>query len=199
MSSSDSNGIGTAPPEAKPKRGARFLCSYAGFLLGCLLATAALFEIGVRVFVPDRYWRFRTLMDDWQADSELGWVNKPNLDVRSRSDGRTVVRFRTNKNGLQPASAKESKDPGRRRILLVGDSTVVGRAVPEDQRLAPQLERALSAKGLSWEVICAGVQGYSTDQELLLMRRLLPRYRPDAVILMVCGNDFGGNESTAAY
>ena len=31
------------------------------------------------------------------------------------------------------------------------------------------------------------------------MKRLLPRYRPDVVIHMVCDNDFGGNESAVAY
>jgi lysophospholipase L1-like esterase len=177
----------------------RFWIVYVGFIFTCIVGIALLCETGVRIFVPDKYWQFRTLMDDWQPDVELGWVNKPNLDVQSRSDGRTVVRFRTNKDGLQPGSASEAKEPGRKRIMLVGDSTVVGRAVPDEQRLASQLEGMLASKGLQCEVVCAGVQGYSTDQEMLLMKRLLPRYQPDLVIQMVCGNDFGGNEAEKAY
>jgi hypothetical protein len=75
----------------------------------------------------------------------------------------------------------------------------VGRAVPEDARVHRRLEQQLRAKGIEAEVINAGVQGYSTDQELLLMERLGALYHPDIVILAVCANDFLQNSADSAY
>jgi len=183
------------------RRGRRFklACLYLGFLVILSLAATALVEAGIRIFVPEKYWRFRVGQDDWQPDPVLGWMHKPNLDVESRGLGNDVIRFRTNPDGFLPAEARQEKLPGRPRIMLFGDSTVVGRAVQEDQRLARQLERALAAKGFNCEVICAGVAGYSTDQSLLMMRRWLPRYRPDVAIHMFSENDPAGNQTDLGY
>lgn len=136
--------------------------------------------------------------DDWQPDLEVGWVNKPNHNITNKDDG-PEIRFHLNADGLQPASAAEARPPGSKRIMIFGDSSTVGRSVLEEQRLAHHLKRQFLDELPDLDVICAGVQGYSTDQSLILMRRLIPRYRPDVVIHMMCDNDFGGNESTVAY
>jgi hypothetical protein len=75
--------------------------------------------------------------------------------------------------------------------------------VPPDRTVHADLERLLNGPsrryGKRVEVLNAGVEGYSTDQELLLMRRLIPLYHPDIVSYALCDNDFGGNESREAY
>ena len=177
----------------------RFWVLYAGFLAAVGLLMLGLAEVAIRLVVPESAWRFLVAKDDWQPDAEVGWVNRPGLDVSNRNDGLTMVRFRLNADGLQPAGAVTARVPGRQRILIFGDSSTAGRGVPEDERLATHLERMLRQSGQDIEVLCAGVQGHSTDQALLLMRRLLPRYRPDVVINMLCDNDFGANESPLAY
>ena len=107
--------------------------------------------------------------------------------------------MRSSTDGLQPASATEEREPGVKRVMIFGDSSVVGRAVGEEQRLATHLARMFEDSGSKIEVVCAGTEAYSTDQLLLAMRRLLPRYRPDLVIHMLCDNDLGGNETSLAY
>ena len=62
-----------------------------------------------------------------------------------------------------------------------------------------RISSALRAAGIDAEVINAGVEGYSTDQELLRMEHLVPLYRPDMVLLEICDNDFGANQSRRAY
>ena len=132
--------------------------------------------------------------------SWLGWTQKPNLDVKSRIPGRDwVVRFRTNPDGITPAEARHRRQPRTRRVMIFGDSTVLGRSVPRDRTVTQQLERLLSRGGVKTEVINAGVQGYSTDQVLLHIRRLAPLYRPDVVIYGFCLNDLGGIGLRRAY
>src|SRR5436190_1245427 len=87
----------------------KFFFLYAVLLLVLLVSAVGVLEVGVRLFVPERYWRYRVIVDDWQEDRQIGWIHKPNLDVESREDGKSFVRFRTNKDGLQPASAQERK------------------------------------------------------------------------------------------
>jgi lysophospholipase L1-like esterase len=172
----------------------RFLLVLASLVMALLLS-----EIGVRVLVPKPYWKFRDASMDWRLDPDSGWVQKPGLDVTTRNDEGRLIRFRTNEDGLTPAEARRQKVPGTFRILLVGDSTVVGRAVPQHATLHFFLQSILRARGIPAEVINAGVEGYSTDQALIRLRRLVPLYHPDLVLYGLCSNDFGGNAVDTAY
>ena len=154
----------------------------------------------VRLFVPEWLWKYRDATADWRRDPELGWTQKPNLDVTSRIPGRDwIVRFQTNPDGITPAAARRPRQPGTRRIMIFGNSTVLGRSVPQDRTVTKQLERLLNLRGVETEVINAGVQGYSTDQVLLHIRRLAPLYQPDVVIYGFCLNDLGGIGLRRAY
>lgn len=161
--------------------------------LGSLCLLLLCLELLTRVFVPEGYWRARDGAADWQLDPEIGWVNRPNLDAKSR-DLDEILRFRTNPDGLAPAEARRVREPGVLRIMVFGDSMVVGRAVAQDATYTARLEALLRDRGVAAEVINAGVQGYATDQALLLIERLLPLYRPDVVLFGSTLNDFGGNE-----
>jgi hypothetical protein len=155
-------------------------------------------EAVVRLAVPSHEWRVHDSSMDWQVDALQGWVQRPHIDVTTRSDQGSLVHFQTNGDGLRPASAQRERD-GRYRVLLVGDSTVVARSVPPELTLHHQLEQRLAAVVGPVEVINAGVEGYSADQTLLQLRRLLPLYRPDLVIYGFCDNDLGPLEMTSAY
>jgi hypothetical protein len=164
---------------------------------GGLMALVAC-EIAVRAAVPARLWRFRDATFDWQVHPRLGWVQRPNLDVETRTDQGAVVRFRTNADGLTPFSAARERQAGVLRVLIVGDSTVVGRLVPQEATIHAQLERVLRARGRLVEVLNAGVEGYSTDQSLLRLEALLPLYRPHIVLHGICDNDLPGNAAAGA-
>jgi hypothetical protein len=170
----------------------RPLLGALGLSGAALLATLLLLEAGVRLFVPAELWRFRDGTHDWRIDPQLGWVNQSDLDVTSRGNY-GVVRFRTNPDGLIPAEARRPKPPGVLRIMIFGDSMVVGRDLPQSEIYTSQLEAILRERGIRAEVINAGVLGYSTDQALLLMERWLPVYRPDITAYGATLNDLGGN------
>lgn len=172
---------------------------YAIYLLFVGGVSLVVGELMVRVFVPKSQWVFREASEDWMPDKKIGWVNRPGINESYRADGVRLVKFRTDLRGVQFSRSSDGNKASFLKIAIFGDSTVVGRVVPEDSRLGPQLQRLLEAKGVQAEIHNAGVQGYSTDQEILLMDRLLPEIRPDWVILMTCENDMGGNESSCAY
>ena len=79
---------------------------------------------------------------------------------------------------------------------MIGDSIVVGRAVPQDQTVSAQLEQLLRKIGINADVLNAGVQAYGTDQSLLRLEQLLPLYKPDVVIYGFCQNDFFDNQNS---
>jgi len=147
--------------------------------------------------VPEPLWRFHEGTHDWNVDEVIGWANRPGLDVSNRM--RTgVVRHRTNADGLVPAESVRERAPDRLRVMVFGDSMVVGRDVAQDRIYTARLEALLCARGLDVEVINAGVLGYSTDQALLLMERWVPVYGPDLVLYGSTSNDFGGNKVRSA-
>jgi lysophospholipase L1-like esterase len=160
---------------------------------GSLVVIALLLELATRLWVPEGYWRYRDATSDWQLDREIGWVNRPNLDTESRDLG-GIVRFRTNADGIAPGETRREREPGVLRIMIVGDSMVVGRALAQEATYTERLAARLQERGLDVEVINAGVQGYATDQALLLLERLAPLYRPDIILYGSTLNDFGGNE-----
>ena len=48
------------------------------------VGVAILFAEGlVRLFAPAWLWRYRDATADWRRDPELGWTQKPYLDVRA--------------------------------------------------------------------------------------------------------------------
>jgi len=160
-----------------------------GILFAVLLA-----EAGVRLFVPRKLWEFWDATADWVPDSKLGWINQPNRNVtRHAPHEGYLVAFQTNADGISPGTAQRAKKPGVIRILMLGDSGVVGLSVPADKRINAALERLLESRGWNVEVLNAGVQGYSTDQELLLAKRLAPLYHPEIITLCAVDNDFSGN------
>ena len=170
----------------------------AAVLVSCL-AGLLLLEAGIRLFLPASQWKYHDSSMDWQPDARLGWVLRPSQDVTTVAEQGWSVRFRTNADGLTPVTARREKPPGTVRIMLFGDSTVVGRSVPPEATVHADLRRLLERGGHRVDIVNAGVEGYSTDQVLLQIERLIPLYHPDLVVYAFCDNDLGGNAGSEAY
>jgi len=131
----------------------------------------------------------RELRDSYEAgrtnlfryDAELGWAGIPNAS--SQFTGSRTVNVRNNSLGLrdiEPAGA------GKPTVMLVGDSFVWGYDVEANERFTDLLRSALPAV----RIVNAGVPGYGTDQEYLMLARIWGAINPDVVVLMYCtGND----------
>ena len=132
--------------------------------------------------------------DFWRHDAQLGWSNSPGA-VGVFDHPRFRINVHANSKGLRDREYAYDRTPGTRRILVIGDSFVWGYGVEQDETFPKVLESRLPGV----EVINAGVAGYGTDQELLWLRSEGVRYRPDLVILEMCGNDDDENNSDLVY
>ena len=83
-----------------------------------------------------------------------------------------------------------SKQPGERRLLVLGDSMVWGYGVDVEQALPARLEHELRAVGVTVTVGNGGVPGYGSKHVAQHLLRLDAAFAPDAVVVCGClGND----------
>ena len=97
-----------------------------------------------------------------------------------------------NSAGLRDVEHSAIKPPGTVRILVLGDSftSAVGVATPETY--AKSLESLLNGRFTSrprYETINAGIDGYSTYEEVAFLKRFGLRYQPDIIVLGFYLND----------
>lgn len=112
-----------------------------------------------------------------EHDPLLGWRNRPQIQgYFARREFRHHVRH--NSYGMRGAEIGLAPEPGRIRVLAVGDSFTWGYGVEEEETFCRLLSKALDV-----EVLNLGVSGYGTDQELLSLRKVRSRYGARAVIV----------------
>jgi|GEM_PF-4608257 len=97
----------------------------------------------------------------------------------------------TNELGLRDRPIPARKADDEKRILFIGDSITFGFLLEDGERISQQAQTVLNGKDASRKVRCinAGVSGYTTWQELDLLRELAPVIKPDVVVLQFCIND----------
>ncbi|MBI3789905.1 MAG: SGNH/GDSL hydrolase family protein [Gemmatimonadetes bacterium] len=166
---------------------ARRLLATAAIALGSTLAALTAAEVAVRVVAPahagiietDSARFFRYVAGGIKVYPAYG-VSPPNP---------TLVEI--------GAHGYRGPEPGPRsarpRLVVFGDSYVAGEFLPYSRTYGEELARALGTGiGEAVEVVPAAVPGYGPWQELLSMQADLPRFAPDAAVLvLLADNDFG--------
>ena len=138
-------------------------------LLGLALA-----ELGARIVLP-------APKDEpnltYRFDARLGWY--PKEDSSNSFTASRTIEVHHNRIGLRDV------EPGpktQKRLLFLGDSFVWGFDVNQQERFTDILRRSVRR----FQIINAGVSGYGTDQEFLLLQELFDRLMPDHVFLVFC-------------
>jgi GDSL-like Lipase/Acylhydrolase family len=81
-------------------------------------------------------------------------------------------------------------------MLFIGDSFVWGVDAEANERFTDLLRSRIS----NTAIVNAGVSGYGTDQEYLLLQRIWPTFRPAVVVLIFCtANDRLDNGTNVRY
>jgi hypothetical protein len=158
-----------------------------------LLVTLAVTELVLRVL------DLRFLRDGarpgyafvYRYDPDLGWAPVPNASAEFT--GSRTISVRNNSIGLRDI---EHDRGGRPTILFIGDSFTWGFDVETKDRFT----EILRARMPQADIVNAGVPGYGTDQEYLLLEKIWDAIRPDVVVLIYCSdNDRGDNSSNMRY
>ncbi len=120
---------------------------------------------------------------DWisgqfQPDPWNKWTLKPGASVGKGGH--------ISPEGFRDTPLKHPRPPGERRVLVLGDSSVFGAGVLQEETFVQKLEQALNPPGISPEsrpvqIINAGVPGYTTYQCIELLKRSL-YLEPEGVI-----------------
>jgi hypothetical protein len=175
-------------------RTGRFSDFFLAVCLSLIVALVTLVALEIFLRIAD----FRELRDglseqslNYDFDAELGWAPAP------ESSG-TITTFRTTHfkhNGLGLRDEEFTLD-ARPTIMVLGDSFVWGADSEADERFT----ELLKARIPDHKILAAGVAGYGTDQEYLLLMRLWPKVKPSAVVLIFCSdNDRLDNRTNIRY
>jgi lysophospholipase L1-like esterase len=143
------------------------------------LVTLVACELILRIVQPQYLEMPKGFLELFRPDPELGWLgDRPPLH---------------NSLGLRDVEYEPSSKPA---ILFIGDSMVWGIGVEERERFTELLRSRLP----DFTLVNAGINGYGTDQEYLLLRRLWDRIRPNVVMLTFCVvNDRADNSNNVRY
>jgi lysophospholipase L1-like esterase len=174
-------------PAAEP--GGRRVAREIGLQVLLLIATLVVAELILRLI------DLRELRDGYSVgsavfhryDPEIGWGAVANAAGIYR--GTRTVHIRTNSLGFRDIEPEPTTKP---TVLFVGDSFVWGYDVEASERFTDLLRAELAAI----RVVNAGISGYGTDQEYLLLRRIWDRFAPRVVVLMFCTDNDRDDNTT---
>jgi lysophospholipase L1-like esterase len=113
------------------------------------------------------------------------------------------VDISTNSMGMRDREFTIAKPPGRKRVICLGDSFVLGWGVPFDGLFSKRLETMLNSCGTRCEVMNMGIGNYNTTMEVELFKWKCQVLDPDLVVLMYFINDTepvpSGRSAPAAF
>lgn len=161
-------------------------------LLGSAAVMALVFEGLCRTVLNSgtqyhiEMWKYAVQLKRISANPEIGHEHVPGGVARLMD---TEVRI--NKDGLRDREHTPAKAPGEVRILMLGDSTMFGWGVNQDETIAKHVEQALNKEAPDpfVEVINSGVGNYNTAMEVAYFLERGIAYKPDVVVLNYFIND----------
>jgi lysophospholipase L1-like esterase len=148
------------------------------FRLVAIAASLAFLECALRIADQPRYDTCWVAGNEfWREDPVLGFGYEPGTQVAGG-----VV----NALGLRGPVPPVEKPAGTQRILYIGDSTVYGFGVPDDEAFWSLATRAIAQRDPAQVALplVAAAPGYSSYQSRVLVDRFAP-YAPDWAVLYV--------------
>lgn len=159
-------------------------------LVGIGLITLAVGEVASRAILGIAPLTTGGLL--WEHHPRWGWRHRPGAeDTFVKLGARQHIRI--NSKGLREREIDYEKPPGVFRVLVLGDSTVVGFEVAPEDVFTRVAEDRLRQAGYPVEFINAGHRGWGTGQALLFLEDEGLRYRPDLVLYKWTTNDLDDN------
>lgn len=155
----------------------RVTALFLGSILTMVFAEFALSRSSLVDSPPGQYRRSET----------RAFEHRPGFRGRDKLGNLIVI----NSQGLREEDYPLEKPEGVYRILVLGDSVTFGENVAAEESFPKQMQHLLNEArtGPKVEVLNAGVRGYNTYQELLMLEEVGLLYDPDLVIVCYVVND----------
>lgn len=117
-----------------------------------------------------------------RPDALTIWRYRPDIRLTYRTP-EFEMQIRTNDAGLRQGPIA-SAEADVTTVLFIGDSFTFGWGVTEEQRYTEVLARLVAAQrpGTRLRIVNAGHWMYASDQQLVLMKEMIERYRPSIVV-----------------
>ncbi len=193
----------SASPEArKSVKHASSMKANIFLLLVSLVVALVIAEIAVRVYFKMSQWTVYRQMAQQRSPNGSRFVlkdiiapsNNPRLVyelIPNRSGMFQGVLFQTNSHGMRWPETTIDKREGTWRIAALGDSTMFGWGVEQEQAYPAVLEKALNSAGDSrhYEVLNFAVPGYNTAIEAEVYKRRAAAFDPDLILIQFDIND----------
>jgi hypothetical protein len=173
-------------PAARPRRRARRLLFGGVAIALTLVGSLVALEVGLRLFWGGFY--LKPTGEHNRHSPTREWENTPSYRG-TFEDPEFVMQITHDSHGFRGPEVPAEKPPGRTRVLVLGDSMTYGIGVDDDETFSARL----GALDPRLEVVNAGVNGYGTHQELLLLQEVGLPLRPDVVVVCVFFNDIGNS------
>ena len=126
-------------------------------------------------------------------DPDTGWSKEPGKSI-TRRVGTERIHFDINEHGLRDdPGVGPGKEPNTFRVLMLGDSFVLGYTVNREDLFVDQLEGWWKSEDRRADVVNAGTEGWSTDQEVTWFLKNSKAFQPDLVLLFPYENDIYWN------
>ena len=159
-----------------------------------ILFSLLLIEAGLRIAgLPFRMKNSPPVNAVAQFDPQIGWVYIPNKTVvQPFGPDHRPVTMNIDENGSRVAAPGVHHDPAKPSILFVGDSFMVGHGVQYEESLTGRLE---AMPEFPFQAVNFAVQGYGTDQSLLMLERQFARFNTRAVVFEFIPDHLNRNEN----
>ena len=142
-----------------------------------------------------RFWRIgadeRNLLYNFHP--ELGWFPKKKFTGNFNGAAKRIS-INHNSSGFREIEFSELMKK-KKRILFLGDSFAYGYDSEVNERFSNIIGKDLQ----DYSIFNLGVSGYSTDQELLLLKKYFDIIEPTSVYLLYHHNDYAGNSVNEIY
>ena len=167
-------------------KGRRRSGAWARRVLFSLVPICALFlagELAVRWFS----FPYREANSRFRTHRRLRYVLRANYRIRKGG----AVHESSNRFGLRGSPDLRREKGSKFRIAAIGDSVTFGLGLADSQTYPAQLERLLNrrAGGPRFEVLNAGLPGYSPIQSRLYFEHRVAAFRPDLVLWQFIEDD----------
>ena len=159
-------------------------------LLVALGVTYGALSLAVRLFVDNgmqfnlEMWKYARDIKRISADPLIGHEHTPGTHSFLMGVDMTI-----NSQGLRDREISLERTPGTARIMMLGDSFVLGWGVPFDDIISKRMERMFAAEGRKVDVISTGVGNYNTTMEVEYYLTRGYKFHPDVVVLNFVVND----------